>query len=120
MARGGVRPGSGRKKDPKNDLIRAVTSAIKTVGAVTLPTSAIPNDVAEVDPNLTPLDYLLGIVRDPSKSESDRVRAAALALPFVHAKPGEAGKKESKQQAAANAATGKFAVPMAPRLVKNG
>jgi phage terminase small subunit len=117
MARGGARPGAGRKKDPKNDLIRELTATIKG-GAKPprelLPAAPVVTDEVP-DPTLTPLDYLLRIVRDPTKPETDRVRAAALALPFCHAKPGEKGKKGEKEHAAKSAASsGKFATPLPP------
>lgn len=120
MARGGARPGSGRKKDPKNVLIEAMTSAIKG-GKVppvipTLPAASCVESDELPDPDLQPLDYLLNIVRNPQKPEDARMRAAALALPFCHAKPGEKGKKAAKLDAATSAASGKFSTPQPPRL----
>jgi len=43
---------------------------------------------AASDPNITPLDFLLGVMRDPSVSPELRVKVAQAAAPFVHAKPG--------------------------------
>lgn len=118
MARGGARPGAGRKKDPKNVLIKAMTSAIKggTVPPVISPVPPPPTTDEMPDMDLQPLEYLLNIVRNPQKPEDARMRAAALALPFCHAKPGEKGKKEEKRDAAASAASGKFGTPQPPRL----
>ena len=36
------------------------------------------------DPNMTPLDYLLRILRDESQPQSARVEAAKAAAPFLH------------------------------------
>ena len=128
MARGGFRPGAGRPKG----ALAATTKQPRRIkkSPVDKPDDkpAIPADLkdrydkalADLAKHVDPLDFLLAVMRDDFTDKDTRIKAAALALPFVHTKPGEAGKKESKQQAAASAATGKFAVPMAPRLVKNG
>lgn len=47
-----------------------------------------------------------------------QVRAAAAALPFLHAKLGEGGKKDAKNDAAKKAAN-KFAPTAPPKLVVN-
>lgn len=67
MARGGARPGAGRKK-----------------GAITKRTREIAETALEG--GLTPLDYMLSILRDEGKSEAMRFEAAKAAAPFVHAK----------------------------------
>lgn len=94
MARGGARLGAGR---PKNDKGTPV---------------ALPPVAADI----SPLAFLLAIMRDPAQSQARRTRAAALLLPFMHQKAGAKGKKEERQAAGENAASGKFAVPSAPRL----
>jgi hypothetical protein len=45
---------------------------------------------AATNPDISPLDYLLGIVRDANESSERRFKAAQTTLPFVHAKPGSA------------------------------
>lgn len=67
MARGGARPGAGRKK-----------------GAITRRTREIAE--AALEGGLTPLDYMLSILRDEEKPEAMRFEAAKAAAPFVHAK----------------------------------
>ncbi|MBB5770874.1 hypothetical protein HNP47_000843 [Brevundimonas vesicularis] len=67
MARGGARPGAGRKK-----------------GAITTKTREIAE--AALGSGLTPLDYMLGILRDDQKPEAMRFEAAKAAAPFVHAR----------------------------------
>ena len=131
MARGGARPGAGAPKGARNgQRKRAVLKVMaETCSPPPIPAQpAIPTELkeryeqalADLAKHVDPMDFLLAVMRDDFTDKDTRIKAAALALPFVHTKPGEAGKKESKQQAAASAATGKFAVPMAPRLVKNG
>jgi hypothetical protein len=44
---------------------------------------------AAANPAMSPLDFLLGIMRDPNASSELRIRAAQ-AAPFIHAKPGTA------------------------------
>ena len=52
------------------------------------------------------MDYLLRIMRDPSEDAALRARAAALLMPFMHPKTGEAGKKATAAAAVADAAVG--------------
>jgi phage terminase small subunit len=47
------------------------------------------------------------------------VRAASAALPFVHQKIGEGGKKDAKGAAAKAAGQGKFGTSAPPKLVVN-
>jgi hypothetical protein len=42
---------------------------------------------AAADPNVSPLDFLLGLMRDPKLEIEVRVSVAEVALPFFHAKP---------------------------------
>jgi hypothetical protein len=43
---------------------------------------------AASDPDISPLDFLLGVMRDPCVSADLRIKVALAAAPFVHAKPG--------------------------------
>src|SRR5262252_1430951 len=45
-------------------------------------------DAAISNPDLSPLDFLLGAMRDPSISPDLRIKAAQAAAPYLHAKPG--------------------------------
>ncbi|WP_210249742.1 hypothetical protein [Brucella pituitosa] len=67
MARGGKRDGAGRP-----------------AGAVTSKTREIANK-ASTD-GLTPLEYMLNVLRDKSADPKDRMWAAEKAAPFVHPK----------------------------------
>lgn len=67
MARGGSRPGSGRPKGAINAKTAERTEAIIASG-------------------LTPLDYLLSILRDENMAADDRMEAAKAAAPYVHAR----------------------------------
>jgi hypothetical protein len=45
---------------------------------------------AAANPEILPLDFMLGIMRDPDASFERRIRAAQAAAPFIHARPGSA------------------------------
>lgn len=65
--RGGARPGSGRKPGSPNKRTQALQIAVQESG-------------------ITPLEYLLSIVRDVNQEPRDRMTAATAAAPYVHAK----------------------------------
>jgi hypothetical protein len=44
-------------------------------------------DAATSNPDLSPLDFLLEVMRDSSISPDQRIKAALAALPYVHSKP---------------------------------
>lgn len=67
MAKGGARPGAGRKPGIPNKRTAETVAAIEASG-------------------LTPLDFLLSVMRDTGLSQAERVDAAKAAAPYVHAK----------------------------------
>ena len=67
MAYGGARPGAGRKKGGANRI----------------------NDEARkkaLEDGLSPLEYLLGVMRDIRQDDARRLDAAKAAAPYVHAR----------------------------------
>src|SRR5579862_5533944 len=60
-------PGSGRRKGTVNKRTAARTEAVVSAG-------------------VTPLEYMLGVLRDPEASDQDRKWAADAAAPYVHAR----------------------------------
>jgi hypothetical protein len=75
MARGS-RPGErrgGRKKGTPNK-----STAMKKAALV----------AASADPTISPLQFLLGVMRDPQAPTDLRIRVARAAAPLVHGKPG--------------------------------
>ena len=80
--------------------------------------------VAPLDPDVpvemtsfSPLEYALHVMNDPRESKDRRDRLAVAAMPYVHAKLGEGGKREKQANAAKSAATsGKFGVAQPPKL----
>lgn len=67
MAAGGARPGAGRPKGAANKL----------------------NDQARaqaLEGGISPLDYLLGVLRDGQLDRETRMDAAKAAAPYVHAR----------------------------------
>src|SRR5438045_3726999 len=108
MPRGGARPGSGRKAAPGSKRTKSAKAARAIAPAGEKPASekAWPFGAAAPAPEpdlsaLSPLDYLLSVVRDRGADEKLRMQAASIAAPFVHIKPGDVGKKAEKQQDAA-------------------
>ena len=65
--KGGKRPGAGRKKGEPNKRTAAVLKAVEESG-------------------LTPLQYLLQVMRDPTNEPRERTAAAVAAAPYVHSK----------------------------------
>ena len=65
--RGGLRQGAGRKPGAPNKTTAERRAAIEASG-------------------LTPLDYMLAILRDDQKPFDDRFEAAKAAAPYVHAR----------------------------------
>lgn len=105
MPRGGARPGAGRKTKAVADAVKACEIAAK-----------------KDQSGLTPLDFMLALMRDEEQDVRLRMAMAQAAAPYVHAKPGDTpkGKKEQAQEAASEiAASGKFAPPAGPKLVVN-
>lgn len=123
MARGGARPGAGAPKGDRNGKRKMKVSKILPPGEV-LPAETkpqAPDPLEVIPPDLTPMDHFLKVIRDPTQSPDRRDRAAAVLLPFMHEKAGaKKGKKEEQGEKAKTAASGKFAVPSAPRLVQGG
>lgn len=67
MGHGGARPGAGRRRGSRNRKTVEQAAAVEASG-------------------LTPLDYLLSVMRDSEKSEALRIDAAKNAAPYVHAR----------------------------------
>jgi hypothetical protein len=108
MARGGVRPGAGRPRKGEASL-----------NAQRAQIDASPEPVAEISVGKTPLEYMLGVMRDPNVDDQRRDRMAMAAAPYVHAKAGEQGKKETAEDRAKKVAKGRFAPPEAPAFQMN-
>lgn len=68
---------------------------------------------------LSPLEYLLAVMRSPDASKSARLQAAVQAAPYMHAKPAPMAKKEGKAAEAKKAGQGKFGASAPPlKLVR--
>jgi hypothetical protein len=102
--KGGYRPGAGRPKGAKTKHNKAETVA----------------DInAAASENLTPLEYMLKIMRDPNEDADRRARMAIAAAPFCHSRKGEGSGKEDKAERAKQASSGKFAPSKPPiKLIK--
>lgn len=105
MARGGARPGAGRKPKAVSDAVKACEIAAKRSKG-----------------DMSPLDFMLALMRDEEQDMKLRMAMAQAAAPYVHAKMADApkGKKEQAQEAASEIASeGKFAPRRTPKLVVN-
>lgn len=67
MARGGARPGAGRKPSALTTKTREIAERA-------------------VEGGITPLDYMLTVLRDETQTASARFEAAKAAAPFIHPK----------------------------------
>lgn len=143
MARGGHRPGAGRKPKAVADATAPATkpkaapkrkkaqpeqeqpyvdaNGVRTEAAPpNWPFGQKPPEPEQDLSDMTPLEFLLSVMRNPKESDTRRMQAATIAAPYCHPKAEEKGKKAAKQEAAA-AAGSKFARPAAPpRLAAAG
>lgn len=86
--RGGFRPNAGR---PKKGHARA---------------GAVPRDIrrAAAAEGMSPLDYMLAVMRNPEADQARRDRMAIAAAPFVHGKATDTPGKKDQARAAAETA----------------
>ncbi|MDA8521990.1 terminase small subunit [Acidovorax sp. NCPPB 4044] len=140
MPRGGARPGAGRpKKSAPADVPKPAAAAKKRPASKKTEAPPLDAEGYKTDANwpfgqerplappppkdlsdLTPLDFLLEVMRDETEERRTRIQAAQLAAPYVHAKKGEAGKKEEKQDAAKKVASRFTAGAPPPKLAAAG
>lgn len=67
MAHGGVRSGAGRKHGSTNKIDQEARRKA-------------------VEGGITPLDYMLSVLRDENRPDDERMDAAKAAAPYLHAK----------------------------------
>lgn len=87
MPRGGARPGAGRKAKAVRDAITACEVAAKRSKG-----------------EMSPLDFMLAVMRDDEQDIKLRTAMAQAAAPYIHAKPSDV-KLGKKEQADADAQT---------------
>lgn len=137
MPRGGARPGAGRPKKPsvsgkvptkkKQLLPDTDAEGFKPADAGQSPFGRErPQDPPEAPPldpppeelaDMSPLDYMLFVMRNPVVPLDMRMRAAQNALPFCHAKKGEASSKKEEEAARKKSAqSGRFGRRQPPSL----
>lgn len=131
MPRGGPRPGAGRPKgsaskgkkasaskaDTKKTGSKAKASSREAAPRLSGPPPTDRVFEGEVLPaNLSPLEYMLGVMNNPNADPDRRDRMAVAAGPYVHGKMGEQGKKAAKDAAAKEVGGGsRFASAPPPR-----
>lgn len=114
MARGGYRPNSGPAKGTKYSPrgTRKKTGPGKK--------GDIPQDIKDdaAAAKMTPLDYMLKVMNDPTEDKDIRARMAVAAAPYMHPRKGEgAGKKQDREAKAKAAGAGKFRAGRPPLQV---
>ena len=109
MPRGGARIGAGRKRKDGQPAKSAIPDEWKP-----------KLDLARDEQGMTPLEFMLAVVRDDDLPARTRAAMAVAAAPYVHAKPGDDKQSKGEQRrSAAHGVTGKFAPPAPPRLVSS-
>ena len=88
MTRGGFRPGSGRPRGSKTARLPTPTTTEAEAGG------------------LSPLGFLLAVVADEGQPVEVRLRAAAVAAPYVHPKAEAPSAKARREEAAETAEKG--------------
>ena len=114
MPRGGPRPGSGRPKGSGKKANTVLIAPKPSDDAVATVAALIGNG------QMTPLEYMLGVINDPAADPARRDRLAMAAAPFCHERMADRviGKKEVAQakaaSAGANSEWGDDLMPMPP------
>jgi phage terminase small subunit len=118
---GGARPGSGRKPAPKtNDIGAVLAEAVVNQAPVKVSVPAmLAHMEAVASTELTPLEFMLSVMRNPMVDDKLRLEAAKTAATYCHLKKGDGGIKDEKAEKAKKAGQGKFAAAPAPlRMIK--
>lgn len=113
MARGGYRDGAGRPKGTsKKEVVAKIVKERKQQIA-----SGDETKKQSITKIRTPLEHMLEVMNDDNADEMRRDRMAIAAAPFVHAKAGEKGIKETRLEEAKKT-SGKYTSPPPPPMHK--
>jgi len=96
MARGGLRPGAGRPKGVKTITPKTRCNPEKSLPDPDIVRAAIAN-------GLSPLEYMLAVMRDEDADQVRRDRMAMAAAPYCHPRMADdqrVGKKEVRKEKA--------------------
>ena len=105
-----------KQKKAAQKTAKKVVLKAKTKDGITKP---IPVDIAQEAANadMSPIEYMLKVMRDDGADKDRRDRMAIAAAPYVHKKATEkTGKKTERGKRAKAAAKGRFAPTAAPKL----
>jgi hypothetical protein len=106
MAKGGYRPGAGRpKKVAEKVTERAIAAVLANASYPEVATNVeVPEAVG--GERLTPLEFMLRVMNDPTQPEARRDRLAIAAAPFMHPRrePVGQGKRDKAKEDAERAA----------------
>ena len=79
MPKGGYKPGGGRPRSAGSKLNKSPATVLVPAGE---PVGMPPSPDGK--PQMTPLEYMLGVINDPTADQTRRDRLAIAAAPFVH------------------------------------
>lgn len=127
MARGGFRPGSGRKKGSVKKTEKTATKKPKVKKPVDEEKSKLDSEVDAIGKDAAKgvltkdaKEFLESLLESLEVDQKTKIQVANILMPFQHARVGEGkGKKEEKADRAKAAGEGRFAPRPAPlRVVK--
>ncbi len=120
MPRGGSRIGAGRCRlgeTVEEKRARQGLKAARDAAKAPPPSGPVIANGADLDDDLSPLDFLKAIQRNKALPIETRIRAAMAAAPYTHAKLRDAGmgiKDERKKKGEAAAGSSRLAPGVAP------
>jgi len=113
MPRGGYRPGAGRPKGKEPKWMPK-----ECVNEEAPPQTKEEIEEAAAAENMSPVDYMLKVMRDTSVPSDRRDRMAIAAAPYVCQKANEkVGKKVQQAEAAKEVGSGFFRPMQGPKVV---
>ena len=105
---GGARPNSGPKPRGPQPLPAPVVRKTPE-----------PEPQAVASEGVSPLEFLLAVMRDPAVDGKLRLDAAKTAAQYCHLKKGDGGIKDETAEKAKKAGAGKFGAAAPPKLIVN-
>jgi hypothetical protein len=111
---------SVKAEDAKSKKPRSTTKKTTTISNDEKIEEKIIENDKKIAKKLTPLEFALQVMNDETQEDARRDRMAIAALPFMHMKKGDGGKKESEKDNAHAAVKGKFNPSAPPKLAVVG
>ena len=120
MPSGGARKGAGGPRlTPEMAAVKKLNRIATKAAVEIIAKTQAAGVLSAENSTLTPLEYMMALIRNPLVDEARRDKLAIAAAPYFHKKldgGGIKGKKDAQNEAAKDAAIGKFRSGQAPRL----